>query len=36
MGYLAHENGHYSISNSFFERWLRRTESLRNEASSAP
>jgi hypothetical protein len=35
MGYLVLERGRYSISNSFFERWLRRVESLRSEASSA-
>lgn len=35
MGYLAHDGGRYSVANSFFERWLRRVESLRSEASSA-
>jgi hypothetical protein len=35
MGYLVQQGGRYSISNSFFERWLRRLESLRSEAPRA-
>jgi hypothetical protein len=32
MGYLVLDGGRHTISNSFFERWLRRTESVRSEA----
>jgi len=33
MGYLGQRGGRYEVANSFFERWLRRTESLRGEAA---